>query len=357
MRFQQGVSIRARVRDAWFLLLLLAFACLLLSGCSKIPAEDTGVTATPAGYSVSLETSASQPPTLPPVQEAPIAAPADPAEDSKPFSIIWLADTQTIAYHSYNDVFDAMGKWIREQQEPYNVQYIVQTGDLVDNGYVPKQWENFKIMSSQFFGAIPYLPIAGNHDLGVKWERYTAYLDSPYVKAIPKDHTFKQGQAVYAEFRAGGQDFLIVGAGWNADVASVVWINDVLRSHPNHVAILLFHSYITEKGDLSYQGVHLRDLVVAKNPNVRLVLSGHLRGNGYLLDEFDDNHDGIMDRSVNAMLYNYQGYTHNNSGQIRMLTFDPKTRSIRVFTYSPYTDRYYQDDFFKSTEFELADAF
>jgi hypothetical protein len=322
-----------------------------------MPAEDTGIAATPDPYNMALEASASPSPILSPTPETPSPTPVDAALDQKPFSIIWLADTQTIAYHGNDDVFDAMGKWIRAQEEPYNVQYIVQTGDLVDNGFQQKQWDSFDIMSRQFFGYMPYLPIAGNHDLGVKWEKYTAYLQRPYVKAIPKERSFKNGQAVYAEFHAGGKDFLIVGAGWNADVASVVWINSVLRSHPDHTAILLFHSYINAKGKLSYQGVHLRDLVVAKNPNVRLVLCGHLRGNGYMLDEFDDDKDGVMDRTVHAMLYNFQGFTHENSGQLRMLTFDPSARSIRVFTYSPYTNRYYKDDFFKSTEFDLVDAF
>ena len=67
--------------------------------------------------------------------------------------------------------------------------------------------------------------------------------------------------------------------------------------------------------------------------------------------------DAKPDRVVNAMLYNYQGYDHTNSGQIRMLTFDTATRNLHVFTYSPFTKRYYRDDFFKSLEFDLKDAF
>ncbi len=280
-----------------------------------------------------------------------------PEPSPEQFSIIWLSDTQTIAYRRDNRVFQAMGEWIAAQQEPLNIRYIVQTGDLVDNGYVKKQWDSFDIMAKQFFGKIPYLPIAGNHDLGIKLQQYDAYLEIPYVKAIPKEQTFENGKAVYAEFQAGGQDFLLLGAGWGADISSVAWMNSVLRSHPNHIAILLFHSYVTAKGDLAYQGDEMRDLVVAKNPNVRLVLSGHIRGSGYRLEEFDDDGDGIMDRQVHAMLYNYQEYPSYGSGQLRVLSFDTATRDIHVSTYSPYTDRTYADNHFKEKEFDLLDAF
>lgn len=280
-----------------------------------------------------------------------------PEPSPEQFSIIWLSDTQTIAYRRDNRVFQAMGEWIAAQEEPLNIRYIVQTGDLVDNGYVKKQWDSFDIMAKQFFGKIPYLPIAGNHDLGIKLQQYDAYLEIPYVKAIPKEQTFENGKAVYAEFQAGGQDFLLLGAGWGADISSVAWMNSVLRSHPNHIAILLFHSYVTAKGDLAYQGDEMRDLVVAKNPNVRLVLSGHIRGSGYRLEEFDDDGDGIMDRQVHAMLYNYQEYPSYGSGQLRVLSFDTATRDIHVSTYSPYTDRTYADNHFKEKEFDLLDAF
>lgn len=300
---------------------------------------------------------ASAPADVTPTPSATASPSPTPEPAPEQFSIIWLSDTQTIAYRKDNRVFQAMGEWIVAQQEPLNIRYIVQTGDLVDNGYVKKQWDSFDIMAKQFFGKIPYLPVAGNHDLGIKLQQYDAYLEIPYVKAIPKEQTFENGKAVYAEFQAGGQDFLLLGAGWGADVSSVDWMNRVLQSHPNHVAILLFHSYVTAKGDLSYQGDEMRDLVVAKNPNVRLVLSGHIRGSGYRLEEFDDDGDGIMDRQVHAMLYNYQEYPYYSSGHLRVLTFDTATRDIHVYTYSPYTDRTYADSHFKEKEFDLLDAF
>ena len=306
-------------------------------------------------YEVLLTTPTPAPsvaPSLPPASPAPTATPKP-----ETFTIIWLSDTQTIAYNKDNKVFKAMGEWIAAQEEPLDIRYIVQTGDMVDNGYMQKQWDSFLIMSDYFYGKIPYLTIAGNHDLGVKRQEYSAYLELPFVTDLPAEQKFKGGQALYAEFTAGGEDFLLIGAGWGADVSSTVWINKVLRAHPDSVAILLMHSYLNASDGLSYQGDEIRDQIVATNPNVRLVLAGHIRGSGYLMEEFDDDGDGTMDRQVHAMLYNYQEYPRYGSGQLRILTFDTATRNIHVATYSPYTDRYYSDRHFKAMEFDLENAF
>jgi len=343
-------SLRKSAQARKFALITLVFFLLPLFGCI----EKTQVlpSSTPAPVVILVSTNAA-------TATPPIDTTASPTPVSSPeqFSIIWLADTQNIANHQDSDVFKAMGEWILEQEDSLNIKYIVQTGDMVENGFKEKQWKSFDVLLGQFYGKIPYFPIAGNHDLGVKLEDYSAYLELPFIKMLPQDHVYGHGRAIYAEFQAGGQSFLLLGAGWNEHVTSSVWMNEVLRAHPNHIAILMFHSYIDSDGQLSHQGIEIHDMIVAKNPNVRLVLCGHLRGNGYRLEEFDDDRDGEMDRVVNAMLYNYQNYDITKSGQIRVLSFDTATRNLHVFTYSPFTKRYYEDDSFHSTAFDLPNAF
>ena len=84
---------------------------------------------------------------------------------------------------------------------------------------------------------------------------------------------------------------------------------------------------------------------VKPNPNVRLVLCGHICGTAFRSDDLDDNGDGVPDRRVNAMLYDYQDHVID-SGQVRVLTFDPASRGLTVLTYSPPLDRYFRDWFF-----------
>lgn len=273
-----------------------------------------------------------------------------------PFAIVWLADTQAISYHENTQAFDAMGRWIVEQKKNANVLYVVQTGDMVDNGFKLEQWNAFDICYNQFKSELPYFAIAGNHDIGVKLQDYSAYLARPNVSSIPRRNSFERGRAVYATFEAGGTKFLLLGAGWGSEEMSVSWMNQVLRNHSDYIAILVFHSYIYDDGNYFSVGKKMYEQVVLPNENVRLVLCGHLRGTGARFEDIDDNGDGLPDRKVTAMLYNYQDYS-NNCGQLRILNFDPLTRSIHVTTFSPYTEKYYDDSYFHSAEFDLENAF
>ncbi len=249
-----------------------------------------------------------------------------------------------------------MGRWIADARVKKNILYVVQTGDMVDNGFVPAPVGRVRRMLNQFKDDIPYFAIAGNHDIGVKLQDYSAYLARPNVSSIPRRNSFERGRAVYATFEAGGTKFLLLGAGWDSEEMSIDWMNQILKQHKDYVAILLFHSYIFMDGSFTNQGQMLFEQVVKPNPNVRLVLSGHVSVSGARFDEIDDNGDGVYDRQVTAMLYNYQDFM-DNCGQLRLLTFEPVSRSITVMTYSPYTDRYYWDDHFKTVEFTLEDAF
>ncbi len=249
-----------------------------------------------------------------------------------------------------------MGTWIAERKDKSNAVYVVQTGDIVDNGFSPKQWERFDVCFRCFQDVLPYFPVAGNHDLGVKRGDYAAYLMQPYIRSIPRENTFMRGRAAYMTFQAGGTDFLLLGAGWQSETMAAGWMNRVLEAHRDSVAILLFHAYIKPNGEFANAGEEIFHSVVEPNPNIRLILSGHVRETGVRLDEIDDDGDGVPDRSVYAMLCNYQDYSVN-CGQIRLLCFDPATRGITVTTYSPYTKKFYKDSQYKSAEFLLKNAF
>ncbi|MEN6561991.1 MAG: metallophosphoesterase [Christensenella sp.] len=261
-----------------------------------------------------------------------------------------------MSYYNYPGALSSMGRWIADQKKSRNIVYVVQTGDAVDEGWIPKQWENFDQLYHGFQDILPYFPIAGNHDVGMQWHGYGPYLARPYVKGFPRGNSFEGGRAVFATFSAGGTDFLLLGAGWESEVESVAWMNDVLRQYPDDTAILLFHGYINADGTFTKVGQQMFDRVVAPNPNVRLVLCGHVRGTGYRSDDLDDTGDGAPDRRVNTMLCNYQHYDQN-CGQLRVLTFDPVSRSIEVMTYSPYSDYLFEDDYFKASTFKLEHAF
>jgi len=294
---------------------------------------------------------------FPKFSAAPVSAHTPiPTPVPTPFSIVWLSDTQSISYNNYRHALYDMGCWIANERKERNILYVVQTGDAVENGFSDWQWKNFDQCYDQFKQTIPFLAIAGNHDVGIQQHDYAAFLARPYMRNIPPENAFQGGRAVYTTLHAGGVDFLIIGAGWEAEEDATQWMNEVLRAHPDSVAILLLHSYINSDGRFSIIGKQMFEQVIEPNPNVRLVLCGHVLGTGVRFDDIDDDGDGVPDRRVTGMMYNYQHYGEN-CGQLRVLTFDPLDRSLGVLTYSPFKNRFYIDKDFRKDEFIIDNAF
>ena len=114
----------------------------------------------------------------------------------------------------------------------------------------------------------------------------------------------------------------------------------MLETYPDHTAILLVHSFLTDKGNLTGTGKNLEKELLSHYPNLRLVLCGHNDGSARWQKEYEDGH------GVNALMYNFQDDKKNGLGYIRILTFDPTDRSLHVTTYSPWFDdyNYYRDE-------------
>ena len=274
---------------------------------------------------------------------------AQPAHaDDGTFTIVWLTDTQSIAYHDYPGAAESMGKWIAETAEEYDTRYVVHTGDLVDNGGSQRQWDNYDKLYKQFSWKLPYISVAGNHD--IKGDNgWDGYLSRPEIARIPDANKYEGGKASFATFTAKGEKFIIVAIGYGVEVESAEWVNAVLDAYSDHVAILITHDYIKADGGFTRSGKALFESVVVGSDNIRLVLCGHCRGNGFRSDEIDG-------RTVTTMMYNYQDYSAN-CGQIRMLVFDTNARTIQISTYSPYTDKQYKDWSSGSATFTIDNAF
>jgi len=286
-------------------------------------------------------------------------------EHDDKFSILWISDTQSVVYYdpqatytSNVSALESMGDWVEDNIGTYNIIQAVQTGDAVDNGYHPWQWRRYYQFTDKFTDEIPYTAVAGNHELGVKLQEWDAYLALPEVKAIPEERKFEEGKAMYSILEYGNEKFIIAGIGYGAEEESFDWLNNVLEDHSEYKAILLFHSYLRNANEYMPIGNKIFEEVVKANPNVVLVLSGHVSkgGNAFRQEQIDDNGDGVADRTVTAMMYNYQSWTPN-CGQLRILTFDCSNRSIEVYTYSPYTKKEYKDIYFDSARFTINNAF
>lgn len=271
-----------------------------------------------------------------------------------PFSVVWIGDTQTMVYRKrLVPALVSMGQWIRDNTQKENIVQVLHTGDLVENGFNPNYWKNFYEFYDRIGERTPFFAVAGNHDIGRGRDDYSAYLAQPFLDRLPGAQKFDGGVAAWTTLEAGGETFLFLGAGYDRSAEAMPFLKDAIRAHPNAVAVLLTHSYMSPRGVLTKEGKRLRDDLLADCPEVRLVLCGHTYGTALRKETFPAADGGT--RRVYAMLQNFQKW--EDGGQMRLLTFDPAARTLTVTTFSPYTGKTYKDGTLHRATFVLENAF
>ncbi|WP_121639194.1 lamin tail domain-containing protein [Virgibacillus sp. Bac330] len=280
------------------------------------------------------------------------------ADIGENFSFVWMADTQYYS-ESYPHIYERQTEWIAENKEALNIEYVFHSGDLVDVYDDLEQWDVAdRSMKKLDEANIPYGVVAGNHDVNNKSRDYS-YYGRFFGEERFKDNyyygdSFKDNRGHYDLMSLNGMDFIMVHLGWGIEEDGIQWLNKVLQAHPNRKAILNVHEYLLATGSRSPTGDQLFEEVVIPNENVFAVLSGHYHNAQTLIDDIDDDGDGITDRTVYQMLADYQGGPEGGQGYLRILNFNMDTNQIDVETYSPYLDDY---NYYDPEEYPGKDTF
>ncbi|GAB3812979.1 lamin tail domain-containing protein [Tessaracoccus terricola] len=272
------------------------------------------------------------------------------ARSSYDFTVAHISDTQ---YYNANGDYHphqlAINEFLMAQRENLNLQFVAHTGDIVDNNEIPVQWERANPAYGLFDDAgLPYGVLAGNHDVSQATNDYTQYsqhfgearfADNPWYGG---SHLDNRGH--YDLFSAGGIDFIHVFMGWGAGDEQIQWMNDVLGAYPERIAVVDLHEYMLTTGGLGALPQRILDEVVATNPNVRMVQSGHYHDAFTRIDNFDDDGDGVDERTVVSMLFDYQGLPEGGLGYLRLQHYDHEAGELRIRTYSPSLSDFNAED-------------
>ncbi len=324
-----AISIRLRM------LLACAAFFLLLTGCSAVsPQPNPTPEATLTPEAVVLETSTPSP------TPSPSPTP-DPAMN--PATLVWMSDTQGYS-SSYPETLAAMTQWIVDHKTDLNIQYVLQTGDIVNDPTREKEWQNATAAFDTLVGQVPLIAIAGNHDIGGVVHNYKAFHEMMLRQNYESYPTFggeqPLGRGRYDLVTIGHEDYILLGVGYSVQRTDAAWLDSVLKQYPDRTAILLAHWYLElDDQAFSADSAVLHDIVAA-NPNVRYVLCGHRHGMKHVAELYDDNNDGTNDRTVQAIMVDYQALPNGGSGYLMIITIDPVTREFRITSYSPVLDDY-----------------
>ena len=314
---------------------LLFLALLGLAACARPAVEQIPLpSATPAPAPTPL-------PTPTPVPDALTAR-------EGVYTIAWLSDTQ---YYSskWPETFYAMTAFLRDEADRMDLRYFVHTGDLVNNADKEEQW----LVAVRAMASLTRLPggvLVGNHDVHrtqADYRNFSAYFGENQFSFKPcYGESYQDNRGHFDLFEAGNTSYLFVYMGYAPDAACIEWVRSVFDRFPERVGVLCLHDYFKTDLSLSSDGQRFYDQVVAKCPNVYLVLCGHRYNIAARPAFFDDDGDGAPERTVYQLIGNYQAAgKEGGNGYMRFIQVDEVLGEMRIYSYSPVLDDYvYYDD-------------
>ena len=258
------------------------------------------------------------------------------------FTIIALPDTQYYSA-SYPQIFDNQTKWIVNNAGSMNIVFVTHEGDIVDTWNLTTPWQNANRSMSKLDGYVPWGVLPGNHDLtwygnpiyGENATYYNTYFG--YTRFNGKSwyggaYQTNNNTNSYQLFSEGKDDYLIFHLQFAPSDDVLRWANNTITSYPNRRVIVTTHSYLYTAGSRTTEGTQIWNKFVRPHADqIFLVLCGHIQGVGQRTDV-------VNGHTVYQLLADYQDYSSEQSGLLRILKFSPALNKIYVSTYSPYTN-------------------
>lgn len=259
------------------------------------------------------------------------------APENYDFAIAWYTDTQ---YYSerYNWHYQNMVDWIIKNEDALDIDYVVHTGDIVDEFNEEYQWAYARSQQERLEQAgIPSGVLGGNHDVGhgnMYYDLYWKYFGEDYYKDNPwYGGSYQNNLGHYDIVEVDGEELLMIYISWDVYEPETDWINSVLAAHPDTKAIIATHCGINAAAQQSYTSNILLENVCRNNPNVLAIINGHYHGSSLNFVELTS--DTGETHTVYQICTDYQSAPEGGEGYIKMLYFDLANDKIYINSYSP----------------------
>jgi hypothetical protein len=225
-------------------------------------------------------------------------------------------------------------------------------GDMVNTASVAQEWTNANTamsiiedpVTTTLTHGIPWGGAPGNHDgTGTEWDTHfglsrfagRTYFQGGYNSSNRNNYQF---------FSASGLDFIVINLAYNANTAGTQavmdWADALLKAHPNRRAIITSHwlvgtSFPPTQAAWGGHGQAVYDNL-KDNPNLFLMLCGHIHGEGRRADVFEG-------RTVHTVLQDYQSRVNGGDSWLRYFTFSPANNTITGKTLQTRTGTFETD--------------
>ena len=233
---------------------------------------------------------------------------------------------------------DTMIDWANENAKTDDAVAMLGSGNVVAKYDDADAWQLAKDTLDTLPNKLPYYFAAGSSDVDGDAMNYEAYLAYNLNKAV-NGARFDDGQLWYTVNDA--HQLLMIGIGYQKIAETeeelerqeqwLAFVNRAIAQHADYGVVLVLSDYIDENGELTAFGQLIEEKIVSVNEMVCLILCGNANGAARWEKTYGE-------RTVNAVMYNYQADEENGLGFLRTVTFNEKERTITVATYSPVLD-------------------
>lgn len=299
---------------------------------------------------------------------SPAELPADVGAQT--FAVVVLPDTQYYAA-AHPEILEAQTRWIVREHRAQRIALVMHEGDIVDADD-DGQWQRAARSLHELDGVVPYVLSVGNHDYGrvgrfiSRRTRIDRYFPPPREPDAWLAGAFEPGRIenTFEVVRTPGGPWLVLSLEFGPRDGVLRWADGVVRRHAALPAIVLTHAYL-DQDDARFDrharsgqqwnphlyfddavpgavndGEEIWQKLVSRNPNVLFVLCGHELGHG-VGRLTSVRADGTK---VQQLLANFQMEPLGGGGYLRIMRFNPAERRVTVTTYSPYLQRFKNDD-------------
>jgi hypothetical protein len=281
--------------------------------------------------------------------------------EEKPFTLIVLPDTQMYA-RMYPNIFVRQASWIKEWRTLHNIVGVLHEGDITD-GSSAAEWRQADTALSTLDGVVPYCLTMGNHDYDPDMAKtlrsatnFNRHFGPPRFAGQPwyGGHYSNGNENAYYLLQGGKHRLLVLCLEFGPRDEVLAWANRVVAAHPGNPTIILTHCYTASDNTLvgpsdsespralgfeGNAGTEVWEKLVSRHPNIFLVLSGHVLGDGlgHVISR------GIHGNRVDQLLANYQMRKYGGAGWLRILKIHPSQHTIRIKTFSPMLEQFERD--------------
>lgn len=281
-----------------------------------------------------------------PEQVRAIAAPTNPlppeaaSTEMTRFSFIVYGDTRgrrdgVQEQYEHSLIVDSMVATIKRlASDPFQVRFVLQTGDAVVNGGDPRQWnKSFIDLINRITteGGVPYFLAPGNHDVSgaptpespMRKEGLRNYL-AAIARLIPPDGAQRRldGYPTYA-FGYGNAFFIALDSNISGDDRQFEWVKSQLegldRKRYHHI-VAFFHHPPFSSGphggaivEPACAGLRARYMPLFRHHRAAILFSGHEHLFEHWVERYEDSEghklrlDQIVTGGGGAPLYAYRG--------------------------------------------------